>query len=83
MYTWAGKMPHVDSEKKIWKEDTNQKQALKYVGGRGVNARLVWDLVKKPGIDAFSPDNVLVFGKGMPTGTTAPFSGRRLVARAR
>jgi aldehyde:ferredoxin oxidoreductase len=80
MYAWAGKILHVDLEKKkIWKEDLNQKQAFEYVGGRGVNARLLWDLIKEPGIDAFSPDNVLIFGTGMLTGTTAPSSGRTTI----
>jgi aldehyde:ferredoxin oxidoreductase len=80
MYAWAGKILHVDLEKKkSWKEDLNQKQALEYVGGRGINARLLWDLIKKPGIDAFSPDNVLIFGTGMLTGTTAPSSGRTTI----
>src|SRR5512137_1635214 len=80
MYAWAGKTLHVDLEKKkIWKEDLNQKQALEFLGGRGVSARLLWDLVKKPGIDCFSPDNVLIFGPGTLTGTTGPSSGRTTI----
>jgi len=80
MYAWAGKILHVDLEKKkIWKEDLSQKQAFEFVGGRGVNARLLWDLIKKPGIDSFSSDNVLIFGTGTLTGTTAPSSGRTTI----
>jgi aldehyde:ferredoxin oxidoreductase len=80
MYAWAGRILHVDLEKKkIWKEDLNQKQAFEFVGGRGLNARLLWDLIKKPGIDCFSPDNVLIFGTGTLTGTTAPSSGRTTI----
>jgi aldehyde:ferredoxin oxidoreductase len=80
MYAWAGRILHVDLEKKkIWKEDLSQKQAFEFVGGRGVNAKLLWDLIKKPGIDSFSPDNVLIFGTGTLTGTTAPSSGRTTI----
>jgi len=46
-----------------------------YLGGRAVDARLVYDLV---GVDAepLGPDNVIVFGTGPLTGTPFPGSSR-------
>jgi aldehyde:ferredoxin oxidoreductase len=80
MYGWAGKILHVDlAKKKIWKEDLPEKEAFQFLGARGLNAKLLWDLIKRPGIDCFSPDNVLIFGTGALTGTNAPSSGRATV----
>lgn len=39
----------------------------KYVGGRGLGAKLLWDRVAQ-GIDPFSPENILYFGVGPLTG---------------
>jgi aldehyde:ferredoxin oxidoreductase len=46
-----------------------------YLGGRGVVARLVYDLVPQHA-DPLGPDNVLVFAPGLLTGTLAPASAR-------
>ncbi len=46
-----------------------------YLGGRGLAARLLWNLVPA-GLDAESPENPLIFMAGMLTGTPAPASGR-------
>jgi len=80
MYGWAGKILHVDlAKKKIWTEDLDKKLTFQFLGGRGINAKLLWDLIRKPGIDCFSPQNLLIFGTGALTGTTAPSSGRTTV----
>ncbi|MFC2059636.1 aldehyde ferredoxin oxidoreductase family protein [Chloroflexota bacterium] len=39
----------------------------KYLGGRGLGAKLLWDRVP-PGTDPFSPENILYFGVGPITG---------------
>lgn len=49
-----------------------------FIGGRGVNARLLWNQLS-PGIDPLSPSNLLIFGTGALTCTTAPSSGRTTV----
>jgi len=49
-----------------------------FLGSRGVNAKLIWDLMR-PDTDCFGPDNVLIFGAGTLTGTNAPCSGRTTV----
>src|SRR5512135_3482410 len=46
-----------------------------FVGGRGLGARLLWDLVG-PGVDPLSPDNVLIFTNGPLTGTAYQTSSR-------
>ena len=49
--------------------------ARRYLGGRGLNAWLMRDLVG-PQVDAFSPDNALILGNGLVTGTEFPTSSR-------
>ena len=48
---------------------------LNFVGGRGINARLLFQETK-PRIAAFSPENVLIFGSGPLSGTSAPCPAR-------
>jgi len=78
-YAWAGKILHINlTRRKIWKTTFPKKLGVKFLGARGMNAKLLWDLVP-PEIDALSPENVLIFGTGTLTGTTAPSSGRTTV----
>ena len=49
--------------------------AESYLGGRGLAARLAWDLIP-PGIGALDPRNPLMFMVGALVGTPAPSSGR-------
>lgn len=71
-----GEILHVDlSTGKSWREPVPEDWVLDYLGSRGFNARLLWNTLK-PGIDAFSPENPLIFGAGLLTGTHAPSSGR-------
>jgi len=49
--------------------------AARYLGGRGLGARILYDEVK-PGADPLGPENRLVFAVGPLTGTNAPTSGR-------
>jgi len=46
-----------------------------FLGGRGLNSYYLYNMIK-PGIDPFSPDNVLIFGTGFLTGTLVPNSSR-------
>jgi len=52
--------------------------AAQYIGGRGYNAAVLWENVKK-GADPLGPENWLIFGVGPLTGTSAPSSGRTSV----
>ena len=75
MNGWVGKILTVDlSSGKISTEST-EPYVDKYLGGRGIGTRLVYDNYK-PGTDAFSPDNPLIFSTGPLTGTAMPSSGR-------
>jgi aldehyde:ferredoxin oxidoreductase len=49
-----------------------------FIGSRSVNAYYVYKMIK-PGTDPLGPENVLMFGTGALTGTTAPCSGRTSV----
>ncbi|MFQ6075287.1 MAG: aldehyde ferredoxin oxidoreductase family protein [Candidatus Bathyarchaeia archaeon] len=80
VFAYAGQILHVDlSDGRIWKEALPQELIMRFIGGRGINAKLLWDLVREPGIDPLSPENVLIFGTGALTCTTAPSSGRTTI----
>jgi aldehyde:ferredoxin oxidoreductase len=48
---------------------------LKYIGGRGFGAKLVWDNLR-PGLDPLGPDNVVAVAPGPLTGVFLPASGK-------
>ncbi len=76
MYGWMGKALEVDLTSKTIKEFDIGEDILKdYIGGRGLEARFIYDRLK-PHIDPLSPDNLLIFSTGPLTGTTAPTPGR-------
>ena len=79
MYAYAGKILHVDlSAEKVWEEKLSPERVKKLLGGRGVNAALLFELTK-PGIDPLGEENVLIFGTGALSGTFAPSSGRMTI----
>ena len=49
-----------------------------YLGGLGTNAKIMWDRVP-PEVDAFSPDNLLIFSAGLLCGTPAVGCNRTIV----
>ena len=68
MYGWMGTILRVDlTSGKIKKEPLSKRLRHNYVGGRGINVRILYDEVK-PGTDAFDPANKLIFGTGPLTG---------------
>ncbi|MEJ5198485.1 MAG: aldehyde ferredoxin oxidoreductase family protein [Anaerolineae bacterium] len=54
-----------------------EEDALKYIGGRGLGVKYVFD--NGPQVDPLSPDNILCFMNGPLTGTDANMSGRMAV----
>ena len=75
-HAFAGKLLEIDlTSGRIEKRPLDIESVLTYAGCRGYNAKLLWDMVP-PGTDPLSPDNVLIFGAGTLTGTSAPTSGR-------
>ena len=57
---------------------TDPRDTELYLGGLGTNAKILWDRVP-PDIDAFSPENLLIFGTGLLCGTTATGCNRTIV----
>jgi benzoyl-CoA reductase subunit BamB len=57
---------------------TDQIDSELYLGGLGTNAKLMWDRVS-PEVDAFSPENLLIFAAGLLCGTQAPGCNRTIV----
>jgi len=47
-----------------------------FIGGRGLGAKMLWDKIKKPGLDAMSPENPLGFMIGPFDGFPIPYASR-------
>ena len=76
MTGYAGRVLRVNlSEQKLSKEPLNKKLADLYVGGRGLNSRVLYDELA-PGIDPLGPDNKIIVGVGPCSGTIVPGSQR-------
>lgn len=79
MYGWNDCILYVDlTKRRIWKEPLSKSLREAFIGGRGVNVRLLWDLTK-PGVEPLSPENVLILGTGPLTGTIVPMTGRTTI----
>jgi aldehyde:ferredoxin oxidoreductase len=51
----------------------------KFVGGRGLGMKILWDRLKKPGVDPLSPENPLIFMPGPLSGFPVPAASRTCV----
>ncbi len=79
LYGWTGKILRVNlTDGKVSTMDTTQ-YVPRFIGGLGVAAKIAWDELR-PGIDAFSPENMLFIMVGPLTGTLASGGGRVVVA---
>lgn len=79
MNGYNGKILRVDLGKMTIKtQPLDEKQAQKYIGGRGLASKILMDEVD-PGVDALSPENKLIFAAGPLTGTNTPTGGRYMV----
>ena len=80
LHGWNGRILRVDlTKRKTAAEAYDADFALKFIGGRGFAAKILWDETK-PGLDPFSPDSRLVFATGPLTGFSLPSSGKLVVA---
>jgi len=76
MYGWVGTILRVDLSKgKIIKQNLPKEWAVQFLGGAGINAKILYDEVG-PEIAPLDPENRLIFGAGPLCGTLAPSSGR-------
>jgi aldehyde:ferredoxin oxidoreductase len=75
-----GKILRVNlSSRKISKDSLSEDDAKKYLGGRGLAARILFNELK-PGIDPLGPENKLVYAAGPFAATGFPLNSRWLVA---
>jgi aldehyde:ferredoxin oxidoreductase len=76
MNGWNGKILEIDLEEQAYKTyPLDLELARGFIGGRGLGARLLWDLVG-PEVEPLSPENVLIFTNGPLTGTGYQTSNR-------
>jgi len=66
------------TEEKTRVERLLENTALKYIGGRGLGLKILFDELK-PGIDPLSPENKILFITGPVAGTFFPGSSRYCV----
>jgi aldehyde:ferredoxin oxidoreductase len=76
MNGWAGRILEIDlSTGGIKEQALDMEHARLFLGGRGLGARLLWDLVG-PEVDALAPENALIFAAGPLTATGYQTSNR-------
>ena len=76
MQGWAGKILDIDlSAGSIETLPLDREMARLFLGGRGLGARLLWDLVG-PEVEPLSPENVLIFTTGPITASASQTSNR-------
>ena len=76
MEGWAGKILDINlTNGTIETHPLDMEMARLYLGGRGLGARLLWNLVG-PDVDPLSPENVLIFATGPLTASGAQTSNR-------
>jgi len=77
---YAGQILEVDLNNNAFhRNELTQDFCKDYLGGIGFNAKIIYDRAPT-GIDALSPENVLVFGVGTMVGSTFPTSSRTEVS---
>jgi len=80
MNGYMGKILHVDlSTGRLWHEAVNENDARAFVGGSGLAARIIYDMVHED-TDPLGPQNPLVFMTGPLVGTAMPSAGRYSVS---
>jgi aldehyde:ferredoxin oxidoreductase len=78
MAGWSGTILAIDlTESRAVREATGPYTGS-FIGGRGINVKLVYDRVS-PQTGTGDPDNLLVFGPGLLTGTPVPTASRMKV----
>ena len=80
MLGWNGYFLKVNLTNSKWlTESYSLDYALKFMGGRGFAAKILWDTLPN-GTDPLSPPNKLIFAAGPLTGFPLPNSGKLVVA---
>lgn len=77
---YAGQILEINlNEKNAERKDLNKEFCMKYLGGIGFNARIIYDGVPV-GIDPLSEANILAFSAGTMVGATFPTASRTEVS---
>ena len=77
---YAGQILYVNlSDGSLQKKPLERDFAMRYIGGRGFSSRILWDELE-PGIDPFSPANIVILAAGPLNGTPTPSASRLTVA---
>lgn len=78
-YGWIGTNIEIDlTVGKIEKRQGVPELTRTYLGGKGINAKILWDSVP-PEVAPFSPDNLLIVSTGILTGTMVPSANRGVI----
>jgi aldehyde:ferredoxin oxidoreductase len=76
MFGLMGKILRVNlAEGKISDEEISEETAKKFLGGRGIASKYLFDEVQT-GIDPLGPENKLIYMSGLLTGTPSPSAAR-------
>lgn len=79
MTGWVGKILRINlSEQSVIIEDLNADLAKKFIGGRGLSTKILYDEID-PNVDPISPENKLIFATGPLTGAGAVTACRYMV----
>lgn len=77
---YHGKILKIDlTTGKIEKVAIPEEDLVKFVGGRGLGVKILWDYLKKPGVNPLSPENPLIFMTGPFSGFPVPSASRTCV----
>ncbi len=80
MNGYGGRILHIDlAKQKFSIQNFDEAFARKYLGGNGFAAKILYDGLQ-PGIDPFSPENMVVFAVGPVTDTPVPSTSRGYAA---
>ena len=77
IYCWGNPIININlTSGKITEEHVSEKLRKKFLIGRGISDWLLFNNTKLGETDPLSPDNVIIFGIGLLTGTSFPGSSR-------
>lgn len=77
MSGWSGRILRVDLSGRTYSTEPTAPYTS-FVGGRGISTKILFDEVG-PDVKPFDPENRLIFGPGVLTGTPAPTSSRTTI----
>lgn len=77
---YYGKLLDINlSTGEIKKTQIPEEDIQKFIGGRGLGTKILWDKLPNPGVDPLSPENALLFMPGPFSGLPIPSSSRTCV----